>query len=73
MVSSPAPDEGALVIGNHRGAVRRANTLETAAVFWNGSKIQRRFRERIKRLISIADPAGNGVTRADTKPQARPG
>jgi hypothetical protein len=47
--------------------------LETAAVFWNGSKIQRRFRERIKRLISIADPAGNGVTRADTKPQARPG
>jgi hypothetical protein len=46
---------------------------ETAAVFWNGSKIQRRFRERIKRIISIADPAGNGVTRADTKPQARPG
>src|SRR5262245_44832745 len=49
MVSSPAPDPGALVIGNHRGAVRRANTLATAAVFWNGSKIQRRFRERIKR------------------------
>src|SRR6516165_4357157 len=45
MVSSPAPDQGALLIGNHRGAVRR----ETAAVFWNGSKIQRRFRERIKR------------------------
>src|SRR6516164_1227404 len=49
MVSSPAPRQGALVIGNHRGAVRRANTVETAAVFWNGSKIQRRFRERIKR------------------------
>src|SRR5258708_5795446 len=24
MVSSPAPDQGALVVGNHRGAVRRA-------------------------------------------------
>jgi hypothetical protein len=37
MVSSPAPDEGALVIGNHRGTVRRAKTLETAAVFWSAS------------------------------------
>src|SRR5215471_10851771 len=45
----PGTRSGALVIGNHRGAIRRANTLATAAVFWNGSKIQRRFRERIKR------------------------
>jgi len=67
----PGTGQGALVVGNHRGAVRR--TKRAAAVFWNGSKIQRRFRERIKRLISIADPAGNGVTRANTKPQARPG
>jgi hypothetical protein len=70
MVSSPAPGQGALVVDTIAArSVREA----TAAVFWNGSKIQRRFRERIKRLISIADPAGNGVTRADTKPQARPG
>src|SRR6516165_1456300 len=58
----PGTRSGALVIGNHRGTVRRAKTLETAAVFWNGSKIQRRFRERIKRSCAAAargllDPA----------------
>src|SRR5262249_49571045 len=54
MVSSPAPDQGALVVGNHRGAVRRAKALGTAAVFWNGSKIQRRFRRRIKRSCAAS-------------------
>src|SRR5215468_11729374 len=33
----PGTRSGALVIGNHRGAVRRAKTLETAAVFWSAS------------------------------------
>src|SRR5262245_20203849 len=44
MVSSPAPDQGALLIGNHRAAVRRRDGRCLL-----GSKIQRRFRERIKR------------------------
>src|SRR5499427_8796544 len=33
----PGTRSGALVIGNHRGTVRRAKTLETAAVFWSAS------------------------------------
>src|SRR5215468_2666784 len=58
----PGTDQGALVVDNHRGAVRRAKILETAAVFWNGSKIQRRFRRRIKRSCAasaraLLDPA----------------
>jgi hypothetical protein len=51
MVSSPAPDQGALVIGNHRGAVRRAKTLETAAVFWNGSKFNADFGSESSGLV----------------------
>src|SRR5262245_54392407 len=46
MVSSPAPDQGALVIGNHRGAVRRGKRRPLSSGM---SKIQRRFRGRIKR------------------------
>src|SRR5262249_31853055 len=41
--SSPAPDWALLA------AVRRPKRPEAVAVFWNNSKIQCRFRDRIKR------------------------
>src|SRR5215467_13063299 len=52
MVSSPAPDQGALVIGNHRGAVRRAKRRPLSSGM--GPKFNADFGSESSGLVAFA-------------------